>query len=192
MLRTNPTILSFVEQLYQGGQYQEDISLRRFDKGRLLLQQGNPCTRVYIIKAGITKCFFSESNDKDYIVEFLSVGEILGEIEAIKGMPCLCSIEALTAVEAYAITIPFLQSLLRTDLAFCRILIDEMAERIINTATRSSFQQLHTIEHALRKMLELQQKQNLKLSKEDMAAYLGVTLRSLNRALKSLSEAGLP
>jgi CRP-like cAMP-binding protein len=48
-------------------------------------------------------------------------------------------------------------------------------------------QQLYTVEHAVKRLLELQTRQQLNFSKEDMAAYLGITLRSLNRALKHLS-----
>lgn len=31
-----------------------------------------------IVKEGITKCFFTEDNDKEYILEFLGKGEIIG------------------------------------------------------------------------------------------------------------------
>jgi CRP-like cAMP-binding protein len=34
--------------------------------------------------------------------------------------------------------------------------------------------------------LEIQKAQGLTITKEDMAAYLGITIRSLNRALKKL------
>lgn len=37
-----------------------------------------------LIRSGITKCYFIEENDKEYIVEFLGKGEIIGEIEVIK------------------------------------------------------------------------------------------------------------
>lgn len=186
MLRTNPSFLSFIESLYEQQVRKEDIVLKTFTKSSLLVTQGSKATRVLIVKEGITKCFFSEENGKDYIVEFLAEGEILGEIEAIRNIPCLCSVEAITKVRAYVLNIAYFRSLLEKDLALNRMLLDEMAERLINTASRSSAQQLYTIEHGLRKILALQSKLNIAISKEDMAAYLGVTLRSLNRALKNL------
>jgi CRP-like cAMP-binding protein len=42
------------------------------------------------------------------------------------------------------------------------------------------------VEHTLARLLELQKTQGLEISKEDMAAYLCITIRSLNRALKKL------
>lgn len=186
MLRTNLSFLSFIRNLHEKQLHPEDIVLRNYSTGDFLLQQGAKSSKVFIVKEGIIKCFFSEDNGKDYILEFLSEGEIAGEIEVIKNMNCLCSVEAITNVRTYAINIPFFKQLLEKDLHFNKLLLDVLAERIINTSSRASSQQLYTIEYGLKKILDLQTKQNITVSKEDMAAYLGVTIRSLNRALKNL------
>jgi CRP-like cAMP-binding protein len=89
-------------------------------------------------------------------------------------------------VQVYAISIPFVRSLLEKELSFNKLLLESFTERIINTSTRASFQQMHTIEQTLGKLLEIQKAQGLTITKEDMAAYLGITIRSLNRALKKL------
>jgi CRP/FNR family transcriptional regulator, anaerobic regulatory protein len=180
MLRTNLSFLSFAEQLHQSGQ----VHVKHFPKGSIILGQGDKVSKVYILQNGITKCYYSAENGKSYILEFLSVGQIIGEIELVKKMDCLCSVEAITDVYAFVLPIPLVVSLLQTDLRFNKILIGELAERLTNTSSRSSFQQIYTIEHALKKLLALQSKLTIPLAKEDMAAYLGITLRSLNRLLK--------
>lgn len=186
MLRTNNAFLNYIEELYNSQQRKEEILIRTFAEGQLLLQQGEAAPKIYLIKEGITKCFFNEANDKGFIVEFLGKGEILGEIEIIRNIPCLCNIQALTPVKAYAVSIPFFRSLLEKELPFNKLLLETFAERIINTSTRASFQQSHTIEQTLGSLLEIQKAQDLDISKEDMAAYLGITVRSLNRALKKI------
>lgn len=186
MLRTNVSFLSFMERLHAKREHEEGLSLRTFPAGRSLLKQGESAFKVFIVKTGITKCFFSEENGKDYILEFLGEGEIVGEIEFLKQIKCLCTVEAVTKVEAYAIAVPFFRTLLETNLELNKLLLDELSERIINTSSRASFQQLYTVEHGLKKLLQLQSKLNINISKEDMAAYLGITLRSLNRALKNV------
>jgi CRP-like cAMP-binding protein len=186
MIRTNPSVLSFIDDLYKANEHKENIQLKSFSNGQFLLQQGQQVARTLVIKEGITKCFLSEENDKDYIVEFLGEGEILGDIEVIRNIKCLCSIQAITPVKVYLVSIPFFQSLMNENLEFNKLLLGEFAERIINTSTRASFQQLYTVESGLAKLLDLQAKQHIAISKEDMAAYLGVTIRSLNRALKNL------
>lgn len=188
MIRTNPSVLSFIDDLYKAHERREHIQLKSFSNGQFLLQQGQQVARTLVIKEGITKCFLSEENDKDYIVEFLGEGEILGDIEVIRNIKCLCSIQAITPVKAYLVAIPFFKSLMNENLEFNKLLLGEFAERIINTSTRASFQQLYTVESGLAKLLELQAQQHIAISKEDMAAYLGVTIRSLNRALKNLNN----
>jgi CRP/FNR family transcriptional regulator, anaerobic regulatory protein len=189
MLRTNDYIFNYIQALYTSRQaHREHVLTRKFEKEQFLLNQGQAANKVYVIKEGIVKCFFNEDNGKDYIVEFLGKGEILGEIETIRNINCLCNVEAITEVTAFAISIPFFQSLLNNDLELNKVLLAALAERIINTSTRASFQQLYPLEHGLARLLELQAKQQISISKEDMAAYLGVSVRSLNRGLKALKS----
>lgn len=187
MLRTNQSFLAYTEERYLGQDRKEDIIVRTYGRGQRLLSQQEPVSRILLIKEGITKCFFSEENDKEYILEFLGKGEIIGEIELIRQIPCLCNIEAMTDVIVYAIAIPYFRYLLDTDFRLNGLLLNVFAERIVNTASRASYQQLYTVEHSLGKLLELQTKQDIVLSKDDMAAYLGISVRSLNRGLKNLS-----
>ncbi|MFY7815602.1 cAMP-binding domain of CRP or a regulatory subunit of cAMP-dependent protein kinases [Chryseobacterium taeanense] len=187
MLRTNQPFLDYLEELYQKQSRKENIVLKSYGKGEKILSQNESSTKIMLIRSGITKCYFVEENDKEYIVEFLGKGEIIGEIEVIKNVPCLCSIEAMTEVTVYAMSIPYFRNLLKNDLTLNNFLLDVFAERIVNTSSRASYQQLHTTEHTLSQLLELKSKE-MEISKEDMAAYLGITLRSLNRALKEINE----
>lgn len=186
MLRTNQSFLSHLEKLYHK-QSVKNIILETFSKEQELLIQDHSVSKVMLIKDGITKCYFEEENGKEYIVEFLGSGEILGEVELIKNIPCLCSIEALTEVTVYTISLSYFNELIRKDLTLNNLLLNSFAERIINTSSRASYQQLYTVEHTLTQLLKMQSKQNIKISKEDMAAYLGITVRSLNRILKYLN-----
>ncbi|WP_415327114.1 Crp/Fnr family transcriptional regulator [Chryseobacterium sp. MMS23-Vi53] len=187
MLRTNPQFLDYLEELYSKQKNKKDIVLKSYEKGDRILTQNEVSNKIMLIKNGITKCYFVEENGKEYIVEFLGKGEIIGEIEVIKNVSCLCSIEAMTEVTVYSMTIPYFQSLIKNDLTLNNLLLDVFAERIVNTSSRASYQQLYTTEHTLSQLLELKSKE-MEISKEDMAAYLGITVRSLNRALKELEE----
>lgn len=187
MLRTNQPFLDYLEELYHHQAHKEHIVLRSYDKGDKILTQHQESTKIMLIKSGITKCYFVEENDKEYIVEFLGKGEIIGEIEVIKNVPCLCCIEAMTEVSVYAMSIPYFQALLKKDLTLNSFLLDVFAERIVNTSSRASYQQLHTTEHTLSQLLDLKSRE-MEISKEDMAAYLGITVRSLNRALREIQD----
>lgn len=186
MLRTNQSFLDYIEGLYAKEEHHRKIIQRTFSEGESILVQNENPTQVMFIKEGITKCFFTEENGKEYIVEFLGKGEIVGEVELIRNIPCLCSIEAITEVNVYAVPVSYFTTLIKSDLTLNNFLLDVFAERVVNTSSRASYQQLYTTEHTLAQLLELQSRQDISLSKEDMAAYLGITLRSLNRALRNL------
>jgi len=186
MLRTNQKFLDYIQGIYDSPRNQNHIFQKPFQKGQKLLFQHQTTPNVLLIQSGITKCFFNEENDKEFIVEFLGKGEIVGEIESIRQMPCLCSVEAITDVSALVIPSPYFQELLGQDLRLNKLLLEAFAERIVNTSIRAAFQQLYTVEHSLSKLLELQQKQEIQLSKGEMAAYLGISVRSLNRSLKNM------
>ncbi|WP_336717209.1 Crp/Fnr family transcriptional regulator [Chryseobacterium mucoviscidosis] len=187
MLRTNQTFLDYLEGLYSSEEHKGNIVLESFEKGDKILVQNQISTKIMLVKSGIIKCYFVEENEKEYIVEFMGKGEIIGEIEVIKNVPCICSIEAITEVTVYSMSIPYFQALIKKDLTLNNLLLDVFAERIFNTSSRASYQQLHKTEHTLSQLLEVKSRE-MEISKEDMATYLGITVESLNRALEELQE----
>lgn len=188
MIRVNHPFLDYAKTVYDKQSHKEAIIVRTYKKGQRLLSQRDMVTKVMVIKTGITKCFFTENNDKDYILEFLGQGEIIGDIEIIRDIPVLCNIEATTSVEVYAFSTAYFRMLLENDIILTSLLMNTFAERLVHTSTRASYQQLYTLEHSLSKLLELQSRQSISLTKEEMASYLGISVRSLNRVLKNLNH----
>jgi len=189
MLRTNLAFLSFIER-YSAENADVNITLKSYKAGHRLIEQGDKISNIYIIKEGISKCFISEENGKDFIIEFLGKGEVVGELEALKKIDCLCNVAAISEVAAYVIPDHVFLSLIQKSSEFTTILLQELSTRIIQTSTRASFQQLYTVEYALLKLLQLQADEHISISKDDMAAYLGISVRSFNRSLKQLIEKG--
>ncbi|RZK51642.1 MAG: Crp/Fnr family transcriptional regulator [Pedobacter sp.] len=186
MLRKNIELLKFIESYY--GKNNSGITLKTFTQGDKIIAQGNKINFVYIIKEGISKCYITEENGKDYLFEFLGAGEIVGEIEAIKNMQSLCSIEALTYLSVFAIPKTIFLELIDKQQGFALLILQTLSTRLIQTSSRSSYQQLYTLEHGIAKLLQLQKDSNLKITKDDMAAYLGISVRSFNRVFKQIKE----
>ncbi len=186
MLRTNLDFLNFISHFHHNEDQGKNVHLKIFPAGTRFIAQGEKIKNVYIIKEGITKCFISEENGKDFIIEFLGQGEIAGELEAIKKIDCLCNVEAISEVKAYTIPEHFFLEMLDKNATLNRILLHELATRVIQTSSRASFQQLYTLEYGLLKLLRLQTDEQVAISKDDMAAYLGIPVRSFNRTLKQL------
>lgn len=60
--------------------------------------------------------------------------------------------------------------------------------RLNQTAIRASYQQTYPVEYSLLKFLMIQREQALSFTKKDIAGYLAITIRSLNRAVRQLRE----
>ena len=187
MIRKNLEILNFIEQQFLKD-YPKQVMQKTIRAGDCFIGQDSTIHHLYAIKKGIAKCYIREENGKDYILEFLGEGEILGEMELIRNAPCLCNVEALTDLELYKMNGHFFTDLLERNKDFNKLLMIELVDRLSHTAARASYQQIYPLEYAVLKLASLYVHQQLSLSKHDLADYLGISVRSLNRALKKLRE----
>ena len=181
MIRTNQDLLPFIEQL-------PGIRLQTFQPAQKLLKQDDNPHHVYFVKQGIAKCYITEDNGKDYILEFFGEGEIIGELEMLRKAPILSTVEAVTVLEVYRTDSATFMDTLENNKTFNRIIMKELATRVSQLAIRVSYQQLYPVEYALLKVLSLFASQEISLSKQDLADYLAISVRSLNRTLKQLRE----
>ncbi|MFN8354372.1 MAG: Crp/Fnr family transcriptional regulator [Spirosomataceae bacterium] len=184
MILTNLDLLHCIEALTLPSN--PSIALRKVKAGALLVQQHDTLHAVYIIKTGIAKCYIQEANGKNYILEFLGAGEIIGEVELIGQTPTLSTIAALTDLTVYKLQAAYFGELLERNVEVNSLVMRELVRRLSQTALRASLQQTHPLEHTVAKLVKLLAEQHLPLSKNDLADYLGITVRSLNRTLKEM------
>jgi CRP-like cAMP-binding protein len=185
MIRKNLQLLSLIEQLATTS---GAIMLRNYDIGQQLINQNQGNQSVYIIRTGIAKCFITEDNGKDYILEFLGEGEIVGEIEAIRNQPAICTIEALTPLSIYTMSNVEFMHFLKTMPDLNEIVIELLATRISNSSIKGARQQLYTLSEMLPQLLDALNAQQLTFTKQDLAEYMGISVRSLNRLLQSIAS----
>jgi CRP-like cAMP-binding protein len=183
MVRKKPQILQIIEGVTPGGQGQ-GLLLRHFPKGHLLIEQGTTTSNVFFIRSGIVKCSYAGDNDKEYIFEFLGEGEVLGEIEAICRTPAMSSVQAISELSAYILDKASFIDLLGKHKGLNTAILELMAVRLADTAVRAARQQLNPLERSLAQLLEAMEKEKVPCSKQELAEYLGITLRSLNRMLR--------
>lgn len=189
MIRTNKELFEAIFQLNQFGAA-ELFSTASYAAGEEILIQGKKVFNVYIIKSGITKCFLCTDTGKTFIQEFFGEGEMFGEIEAIDNSYSSCTIQAVTEVIVYQIkTANFLQ-LLQENKHFNSVLIKALTAKLKYKAIRHSYNQSHTIEENLLRLKTTFPELEKVISKRDIAAYLGITLRALNRTIKTLNDNG--
>jgi CRP-like cAMP-binding protein len=184
MIRKNWQLLNLIEQLATTS---AAIMLREYSIGQQLVCQDKNIQSVYIIRSGIAKCFITEDNGKDYILEFLGEGEIAGEIEAIRNQPAICTVEALTPLSSYTMSHVQFMHFVKTMPEFNAIVIELLATRVSNSSVKGAKQQLYTLSEILPQLLDALNTQQITFTKQDLAEYMGISVRSLNRLLQTLS-----
>lgn len=187
MIRKNEWLLNMMALLERHPATGNAINHRQLAEKQRFIHQHEPSHNVYVIKSGIVKCFITEANGKDYIVEFLGEGESVGEIEAIRQMPAICTVEALTPLSVYVMRNEQFLHFLRTNPDFSFILLELLATRVANTSIKTAKQQLYSQSEILPQLLNALQAQQIRFTKQDLAEYMGISVRSLNRLLQNMN-----
>ncbi|PKV51444.1 CRP-like cAMP-binding protein [Aquimarina sp. MAR_2010_214] len=186
MIRINQELLNFFSRLSESSASGLVKEIRYFSKDKIVTQ-GKYVSSIYIIKSGVVKCYVNEDNGRDFIQEFFSTGEILGELEVFNDIISFCNAEAITEVTGYQIDVKDFYTLLENHPELNILLLKALANKVRDTAIRASQQQSYPIAYNLKKLMKFSSDEAMAFSKQDIADYLGITLRSLNRALHEIS-----
>lgn len=187
MIRTNKELFSYINNLIRSGSA-NTFSECHFAPSQQILMEGKNVFSVYIMKSGMVKCFLTTDNGNNFIQEFFSEGELFGEIELMDDCYSYCTIEAIDEVVVYKIQKSDFLQLLDEDKKFNRLFIEALISKLKYKATRHSYNQSHTIEDKLTRLKMKFPDLEKVIAKQDIADYLGITLRALNRTIKSMSD----
>jgi len=187
MIRTNKELFSYITHLVRSGS-EHSFSEHHFAPSQKILMEGKNVFSVYIMKSGIVKCFLTTDTGSNFIQEFFGEGELFGEIELMDDCYSYCTIEAIDEVVVYKIQKGDFLKLLDEDKKFNWLFIAALISKLKYKATRHSYNQSHTIEDKLMRLKIKFPDLEKVISKQDIADYLGITLRALNRTIKSMTE----
>ncbi|WP_421976130.1 Crp/Fnr family transcriptional regulator [Roseivirga seohaensis] len=188
MIRINYEFLDLIENLRENPEYQSLITAHNFKSGHVILDQNSKVNNVYMVKEGLTKCYLTEDTGKDFIQEFFGPGEIFGELEIFSETYSFCAIETVSQVSLYKITHKGFVELLKKHKEFNWLMLKSLASKVKYKAIRHSFNQSHNTETNLMRLKSEHENIYSLIPKKDLANYLGVTERNLNRAINRLKE----
>ncbi|MEM9362098.1 MAG: Crp/Fnr family transcriptional regulator [Bacteroidota bacterium] len=186
MIRTNQNFITYTEMLKKNGQYEIDSHV--FKPKTTVLRQDKRYGDVYLIKEGIAKCYITDENGREFIQEFLGEGMEFGELEVFSEKLTICSVTSITDLKVYSFSHKTYRALLAEDSTFNHLVMKALADKIRYKAPRHSFQHSYPIEDNILRLQSLFPQLTEILPKKDIANYIGVTTRSLNRALKGLKS----
>lgn len=187
MIRTNKELYGYITKLINSGSA-NSFSEHHFAPLEDILIEGKNVYSVYILKSGIVKCYLTTDTGNTFIQEFFGEGELFGELELMDDSYSYCTIKAMDEVTVYKIQKSDFLKLLNQDKKFNRLFINALISKLKYKATRHSYNQSHTIEDKLTRLKMKFPELEKVISKQDIADYLGITLRALNRTMKTMSD----
>lgn len=172
-------------------------SVRRFEKGARIFEQGGPCPAFHCVGAGAVRVYRLAPTGKEHVLHVAEPGSTFGEVAAILGMPAPASAEAIQSTVCAVLPAAALQAALKTNHPLCLQLLTGMAGWVkhlvglledIVLRDASGRVARHLLEAGSAADSEFFQ---LRLLKRDLASQLNLTSETLSRTLRRLLDSGL-
>jgi CRP/FNR family transcriptional regulator, cyclic AMP receptor protein len=171
---------------------------RRLARGQVLFTEGEPSTHLYVVRSGRLRVFVASPRGDELVLSVLGPGESLGELSVLDGQPRSAAVEALDAVELLALPAAEVVALLHDNHDALLAVALELAAGIRRLTGNAADLVFLDLPRRLAKLLlahsvtlaDGRTESALPMSQAGVAAQLGVTRQSLNRALSGLTRRG--
>jgi CRP-like cAMP-binding protein len=173
-----------------------------YEKGQLILHQGDPGDSLFVIIAGRVRIYTLSPEGHELSFCIYDKGDFFGEMALLTGEPRSAYAEAMQSTEVLVLhRQAFRRYLLTNPLAAIHTI--EVLSRRLRRTTESAegLISLNVTQRIARKLLELTERYgvnqeegvliDLDLSQEDIATLVGTTRESANRALSALRDQGI-
>ncbi|KIL40911.1 Crp/Fnr family transcriptional regulator [Gordoniibacillus kamchatkensis] len=176
------------------------LSLYSFDQGELICSQGEPAQHLYVLVKGKIKIYTTSAEGKTLILSFKTPLDLIGDVEYVRGIDIINTVEAVSPVTMIAVHYRWLKKY-GTDYAPLLQFLLEMITRKFHIKSNSlSFNLLHPVEVRLASYLlsvsfdesdSLFKGQLRTADLKDVANLIGTSYRHLNRVIRQLCGKGL-
>jgi CRP-like cAMP-binding protein len=167
--------------------FKEHAFFVSFNKGELLLEEGQVCEHVYFIKKGVVRGFIKEGK-KDITTWITAEGEMVSSILSfeVKGS-AIENMQAIEDCEMLALTLDDLQNLYDQFPEF-NIVSRKLLQQYYSDAERRAFiARLTNAETKYRQFLTRYSHFSNRIPLTYIASFLGITLETLSRVRRKLS-----
>lgn len=172
----------------------QQLSIRPFSKGELILLQGEPPLNMYFLVEGHLKIFAESDDGKKLIIAFTQPFSVLGDIEFVQRKPYLNTVEAITDGKLLALPISIIHELGLQHTPFTAYLLEEITGKFYANAYTSHFNLLHSVDVRFASyLLSITPDTNYVSIHHirDVADLIGTSYRHLNRIIAQLTAQGV-
>jgi CRP/FNR family transcriptional regulator, cyclic AMP receptor protein len=173
--------------------------LRRFARGQVVFTEGEPSDHLYVVRQGRLRVLVRSARGDEMTLSVLGPGDALGELSMIDGRPRSASVEALDAAELVSLPAAEVRAALRTDPTLLFAVAEQLAVTVRRLTGEAADLVFLDLPRRLAKLLLTEAaaagpgapaRVDPGMTQSGLAARLGVTRPSLNRALAGLLRRG--
>src|SRR3954468_19523094 len=172
--------------------------IRRLAAGQILFTEGEPSEHLYVLRSGRVRIVVTSPHGDELTLTVLGPGDTLGELSVIDGSPRSAAAEALEPVELLAVGAAEARQVLEREPAILLAAAAELAAMVRRLTGNAGDLVFLDLPRRLAKLLlseatpgpDERLRTELGMSQSGLAARLGVTRQSLNRALSGLTRRG--
>ena len=175
------------------------LELYSFEQGELICSQGDPSQYLYVLVKGKIKISTTSPEGKTLILSFKTPLEVIGDVEYVRGIDFINTVEAVSSVMMIGIHYRWLKNYGKDHSPLLQFLLDIITKKFTIKSTSLSFNLMYPVEVRLASYLlsvsfdESDSLCNgqLSISIKDAANLIGTSYRHLNRVIAQFCKEGL-
>ncbi|MCD9025244.1 Crp/Fnr family transcriptional regulator [Cohnella silvisoli] len=166
------------------------LSLYVFDQGELISSQGGLSEYLYVLVKGNIKVYNTSAEGRTLVISFKTPLEVIGEIEYIRGIDFINTVEAVSSVCMIGVHYRWLKKYGSDHSPLLQFLLEIITRKFFIKSNSLSFNLMYPVEVRLASYL-LSVSQLSTSSLTDAANLIGTSYRHLNRVIHKFCIDGL-
>lgn len=175
------------------------LSLYTFEQGELIFSQGEETQYLYVLVKGKVKIFTTSEEGKTLILSFKTPLEVIGDIEYVRGIDTINTVEAVSPVIMIGVQQSALRRYVNDHAPFLQFLLNIITKKFHVKSNSMRLNLMYPVEARLASYLvsiaydENEILVNGQLSTShlpDIANLIGTSYRHLNRVIQQFCEEG--
>jgi CRP-like cAMP-binding protein len=169
---------------------------RKYETNQIILLEGEPASGLYIIQDGWLKVSKISLDGREQILQFLGTGEVFNAIGVFTNTPNPATVTALEPSIVWMIPKESMLELLQTHPALARMIIQDLAGRVLHLITLVEDLSLRKVESRFARLLLEEAHNDVILRKRwatqtEIAARLGTVPDVVSRTMRKMTELGI-
>jgi CRP/FNR family cyclic AMP-dependent transcriptional regulator len=171
------------------------IRVRTYEPDHIIVFAGEPCEGIYLVVQGMVSVRRLSAEGREYVLDYLGVGELFGLVPMFDGGQSLATMEALAHTTVYFISHDQFLDIVQEHQAVSRAALAQLATRVRYLSDTVVDLALHTVRTRLARFLLSRVNGDgpyaARWTQEEIASHIGTVRDVVGRTLRIFAREGM-